>query len=190
MNMKNFGRCNVRKHKKIKVSDKYVTLDISLKFDSLDNMQITSSESKERLKRSGKGLITYLGFKTKARSHKYKKPRYAIGNFSKKDLSKIIREFDKFERLTSDNKRPKHEPYYRYFYLARYLVKCMMRSDTLNWHNYGSYTEMTAPSSNVYSTDEDESKSFIVHETFSQNYSEDVDGLCYTYIGIPEYTIT
>ena len=33
VNMKIFGRCNVRKQKKIKGSDKYVTLDISLKSD-------------------------------------------------------------------------------------------------------------------------------------------------------------
>ena len=46
VNMKNCGRCNVRKHKDIKVSDKYVTLDISSKFDSLEKMKITSSESK------------------------------------------------------------------------------------------------------------------------------------------------
>ena len=31
----------------------------------------------------------------------------------------------------------------------------MMRSNTRNWHDYGGYTEMTAPSSNVYSTDEE-----------------------------------
>ena len=46
MNMKNCGCHNVRKHKVIKSSDKYVTLDISLKFDSLDKIKITSSESK------------------------------------------------------------------------------------------------------------------------------------------------
>ena len=40
VNMKNGGRRNVRKHKDIKGSDKYVTLDISLKFDSLDKMKI------------------------------------------------------------------------------------------------------------------------------------------------------
>ena len=79
VNMKNCGRRNVRKQKEIKGSDKYVTLDISLKFDSLDKMKITSSKSKGKLKRSGKGLITYLGFKTKARSHNYKKARYSIG---------------------------------------------------------------------------------------------------------------
>ena len=105
-NMKNCGRLNVRKHKEIKGSNKYVTLDISLKFDSLDNMQITSSESKGKLERSGKGLITSLGFKTKARSHKYKKPRYAIKNFSKKDLSNIIREFGGFDKLPYEKKRP------------------------------------------------------------------------------------
>ena len=55
VNIKNCGHRNVRKHKEIKVSHKYVTLDISLKFDSLNKMKITSSESKEKLKRSRKG---------------------------------------------------------------------------------------------------------------------------------------
>ena len=70
LNMKNCGRHNVRKHKEIKSSDKYVTLDTSLKFDSLDKMKITSSESKEKLERPGKGLINYLGFKAKVRPQK------------------------------------------------------------------------------------------------------------------------
>ena len=47
--MKNCGRRNVKKHKEIKGSDNYVTLGISLKFDSLDKMKITSSESKGKL---------------------------------------------------------------------------------------------------------------------------------------------
>ena len=64
--MENFGRRNVRKHKEIRGSekyltlkkykdirgsDKYVTLDISSKFDSLNKMKITSSESKGKLER-------------------------------------------------------------------------------------------------------------------------------------------
>ena len=117
VNMKNCGRCNVRKHKEIKGSDKYVTLDILSKFDSLDKIKTTSSESKRKLERSGKGLITSLGFKAKVRPQKYKKARYAIVNFSKKDLSKIIREFEKFEKLPFDKKWPKHEPTVSYFYL-------------------------------------------------------------------------
>ena len=70
VNMKNFGRCNVRKHRDIKDSDKYNSLDISLTFDSLDKMRITSSEPKDNLVRSGKGLITSLGIKSKAMPHK------------------------------------------------------------------------------------------------------------------------
>ena len=71
--MKNYGRHNVRQHKEIKGSDKYVTLDILSKFDSLDKMKITSSESKGELERSGKGLIASLGVKTKARSQNTKR---------------------------------------------------------------------------------------------------------------------
>ena len=111
---------------------------------------------------SEQGLITYLGFKAKVRPQKYQKARYAIGIVSKKEISNIIRESDKLDKLPYEKKRPKHEPNYIYFYLAKDVVKCMMRSDTLNWHGYGSYTEMTAQSSNVYSTDEDESKRIIV----------------------------
>ena len=94
VNMRNCGSCNVRKHRDIKGSDKYVTFDISLRFDSLDKMRITSSDSKDNLGRSGKGLIISLGIKAKVRPHKYKKERYAIGNVSKKDPSRIMREFE------------------------------------------------------------------------------------------------
>ena len=49
MNMKNCGCRKFRQHKKIKGSDKYVTLDISSNFDTLDKMKTTSSESKGKL---------------------------------------------------------------------------------------------------------------------------------------------
>ena len=97
-------------------------------------------------------------FQDQSKVAQIKKARYAIGNVSMKDLSKIIREFEKFEKLPYEKKTPKHEPTDSYFYPSRQLAKCMMISDTLNWYDYGGYTEMTAPSSNVYSTYEDESK--------------------------------
>ena len=62
-----------------------------------------------------------------------------------------------------------------YFYLARQLAECMMRSDILNWHDYGGYTKMTAPSSNVNYTGKDESKHIIVHKSLSQNCSANKD---------------
>ena len=90
VNIKNCGRCKVRKHKDIRSSEKCVTLNISEKFDSLNKMETTSSESKGKLGRSGKGLVTDLSLKTKSRSKKYKKARYAM-----KDLSNIIKELKK-----------------------------------------------------------------------------------------------
>ena len=69
---------------------------ISLKFDNLEKMIITSSEPKNYLGRSVKGLITYLGLRVKDIPKKYKKARYAIGNVSKKYLSKNIRKFENY----------------------------------------------------------------------------------------------
>ena len=86
VNMKNCGRRKVRKHKEIKGSDKIVTLNISANFYSLNNIETTSSESKGKLGRSAKGLVTALAFKTKVSSPKYKKARYAIRNVSDKEL--------------------------------------------------------------------------------------------------------
>ena len=48
-NMKNCGCDNVRKHREINGSDKYATLDISLKFGSLDKMRIIFLDPKDNL---------------------------------------------------------------------------------------------------------------------------------------------
>ena len=99
-------------------------------------------------------MITSLGFKTKSRLQKYKKARYAIGNVSEKDLSKIIKEFEKIGILPYEKRIPKHDPTPRYLHLVSQLKKCMTRSYQLNWHVHGSYTENTALSSNANVMDE------------------------------------
>ena len=200
VNMKNYGRRNVREHKEIKGGDKYVTLDISSKFDSLENMKTTSSESKRKLERSGKELITSLSFTANIRPQKYKKARYAIRNISKKDLSNIIKDFEIFYKLPYEKKSPKHEPTESYFFLSKHLAKCLMISKNLNWHDHGGYTEMTAMSLNVNATDEDESKRIIVHEVLSENCSTNVSEskknivnknlLQNNYADVSEYTFT
>ena len=79
VNMKNCGRRNIRKHKEIKGSDKCVTLNIyeilniSKKFDSMNKMETTYSESEVELERSEKGLVTALALRTKARSKNTKR---------------------------------------------------------------------------------------------------------------------
>ena len=99
-------------------------------------MKIISLESKDNLLKSGKGLITSLGLKAKARPNKCKKARYAIVNVSKKVLSMIFSEFEKILYESYERKRPKNEPTDSYFYLSRQLVNCIMIADSLNSHIY------------------------------------------------------
>ena len=47
VNMNNCGCYNVSKQRYIKGSDKYITLEILLKFGSMDKMRITSSEPED-----------------------------------------------------------------------------------------------------------------------------------------------
>ena len=75
VNMRNCGKRNFRKHREIKDSDKCVTLKayenmyeilkFSEKFDNLDKMETTSSESKVKIEGSGKWLVTALTLKNK-----------------------------------------------------------------------------------------------------------------------------
>ena len=100
VNMKTFGHRKVRKHKEIKGSDKIVTLNISEKFDDLDKMETTSSESKGKLERSGKGLTTSLGFKTKVRFYKNTKRQGMPSEISVRNtfrrLSKSLRKLGNY----------------------------------------------------------------------------------------------
>ena len=82
VNMKNCGRRNVSKNKDTKGSDKYVTLDISSKFDSMDKIKITSSESKEKIGNISKGVDYLSGFQYQRKVAHIQKSRYAIGNVS------------------------------------------------------------------------------------------------------------
>ena len=79
VNMRNCGKRNFRKHRKIKESDERVTyenmyeiLKFLEKFDNLENMETTSSESKVKMEGSGKWLITALALKTNVGSKKRK----------------------------------------------------------------------------------------------------------------------
>ena len=100
-------------------------------------------------------MVTALYLKTKARSMKYKKARYDIGNFSMKELVNKIIEFENFVKVPHFKKEPKHEPTLSYFNLVECLRKCMMRSGETNHHVHHSYGKDTAFSSNVTDTDED-----------------------------------
>ena len=137
-------------------------------------METTSLESKGKLGRSGKGLVTAMVFKSKVRSQKYKKAKYAIGNVNMKDIFSITKEYEKIVKVPYMKRIPKHEPTSSYYHLVGCIAECMMRSDEHSRHVHRSYTEKTDPSSNGNVTDEDESKEIIVQETLSNNLSMDV----------------
>ena len=117
-------------------------------------METTSSESKVKMEGSGKWLVTALALKTKARSTKYKKARYDIGNVSMKDLVNKIIEFETFVKVPHFKKEPKHEPTLSYFHLVECLRKCMMRSGEHKQYVHDGYKKETASSSNVKDADE------------------------------------
>ena len=138
-----------------RLSNFYEILNISEKFDNLKKMETTSSESKLELERSGKGLVTALALKTKARPEKYKKERYAIGNVSMKDFSNKIKEFEKIVKVPYVKRIPKHELTSSYFHLVVCLIEFMMRCGENNHHVHDGYEEEMAPSSDVNDIDED-----------------------------------
>ena len=124
--MKSCGCRNVRKQKDIQNGEKYITFDISLNFGSLEKMKITSSEPRDYLGRSGKGLVTCLGINYIRWSKKIKKARFSITNVSFKDISNIIKEFENLSHEGYVRKRPKNMPTNIYLYLSRHLAKCMI----------------------------------------------------------------
>ena len=112
--------------------------------------------------------------KTIGRSKKKNKARYDITDVILKDISKIIKEFEKLLYQGYVRKRTKHEPTDSYLYLARYIHKCMMRAHNLNLYVHSVITEMTSTQwitiLRVCSSAESESKRVIADENRSGVY--------------------
>ena len=123
-------------------------------------------------------MVTTLTLKTKARSTKYKKARYVIGNVSMKDLSNKIKEFEQFVKVPHLKRTPKHEPTLSYFHLVECLQKCMMRSGENNHHMHDGYGKEMAQSLDVNDTDEDkdedESNNSIVRDLFDEPSAKNI----------------
>ena len=124
-----------------------------------------------------KGVDYLSGYQGQSKAKEIKKARYATGDTSMGDLSKIIREFEKLRYKIYERRRPKHEPTDSYFYPARQLAKCMMRSDAPNV--YPVRTEMNAtkqiPILHLCSMEESELKEFLVYKNLLQVCSTDED---------------
>ena len=102
-----------------------------------------------------KGVGNRSGSQDQSKVERYKKARYAIGNVSMKDLSKIIKEFEKIVRVPYVKMIPKHEPTWSYYHLVGCIAEFMLRYDDYNHHVHVGYAEETALSSNVNDTNEE-----------------------------------
>ena len=91
-----------------------------------------------------------------------------------KELSNIIKEFEKIVKVPYVKSIPKHEPTSSYYHLVGCIADCMLICGEDNQHVHDGYTEETAQSSNINDTDKDESKEFIVNEPVSENLSMDL----------------
>ena len=103
MDMNNFGCHNVRKHREIKNSEKYI---------NLDNMNITSSEGNNIKEDQERGLLPLWVSRPLGGQ---KNVKYAITNVSIKDHSNAIKDFGKLPYKGYLRKRPKHDPIDSYF---------------------------------------------------------------------------
>ena len=86
-----------------------------------------------------------------------------------KDLSNIIKYFEKIVKVPYVKRIPKYDPTSSYYHPVGCIAECMLRYDEYNHHLHDGYAEENAPSSNVNDMDEDESKEIILHETLSEN---------------------
>ena len=80
----------IRRHKEIKNGEQYVALEIYLKLDCLDKREVTTSGSRDYVRRAGKCLTTALNIRTKIRPNKKQKARTYNTDVVPKYFMKLI----------------------------------------------------------------------------------------------------
>ena len=93
VNTRSFGHCNIKKHKEIRNSEQYITLNISLKLDFLDNTEVTYPGSRDYIGTSGKRMNTSMTFSTIRSSKKKQKESNSITEIFPQDFMKLLEEF-------------------------------------------------------------------------------------------------
>ena len=68
----------------------------------------------------------HFGSQDQSKVEKYKKARYAIVNVRMKDLSIIIKEFEKIVNVPYLKRIPKHEPTPSYYHLVGCIAECIL----------------------------------------------------------------
>ena len=103
-----FGGSNVRKHREIKDVEQYIILEIYYNIGCMEKREVTYSESKYNMGRTGKVLTTYLYFRTK-RPNKKQKERFSTTDINKQDFRKFLKKFENSTYLGYRNKQVHNE---------------------------------------------------------------------------------
>ena len=122
VNMTSCGRRNVCKHREINNSEQYMALDISLKIYCLYKKEVTSSESRYYMRRSGTGLTNYPDLRTKSPNNK-QKARISIAEITNQYFRKLLNYFKNSPYLGYKNKQVNDEPTEAYFFLNSLISK-------------------------------------------------------------------
>ena len=139
VNMKNCGRRKVRKHKEIKGSDQCVTLNIyeilniSEKFDNLNNMETTSSV-KSIIGEIRKGVGNRSGSQDQSKVEKIQKGKVCHRKYQHEGSFQENQRVWKKIKVTYVKRIPKHEPTSSYFRLVVCIGDYMMRCGENNNH--------------------------------------------------------
>ena len=120
--MKICGSHNVRKHRDINNSGKYIILDIYFKLDCMDKREFTSSESNYYMGIIGKEMNTSMDFRTK-KSNKKQKSRFDINDITNQDFRKLIRKFNNLPYIGYRSKQVQNKPIEAYLLLIKYITK-------------------------------------------------------------------
>ena len=91
-------RRNVKKHREIKNGEQCIALDISLEIYCLEKREVNSSESREYMVISGKGLTTSMILRTKSKNKKKKAGIYTT-DITNQDFRKFLKEFKNSNNL-------------------------------------------------------------------------------------------
>ena len=107
-------------------------MNVSLKFDYLDNREVTSSKSRYYVGRYGKSLTTSQALSTKI-PNKKQKARIAMTDITKQDFTNWLKYFNSSPYLGYKSKQGHNEPTEYYFLLINHVFKLIKSRSTFDY---------------------------------------------------------
>ena len=133
VNMTSFGRQNVRKHKEIKNIEQFIVLRVSLNLDCMYTMEVTYSESRDYVGRSGKRVTTSLTLNLK-KPNQEQKARTSNIAITNQDFREFLKKFKNLPYLGYKKKQVINEPTETYFFLIKDIYKTIKRKKHVMIH--------------------------------------------------------